>query len=100
MLIDNENDYVLIGEAADILGVAKETIRRWEKRGLLLCERDENGKRVFRRGDLRPMLIHCYGKTNKAEHHGPYRLDGHIAPDAPRSISTQRARSTVSPRVP
>jgi len=42
-----------LGEAADYLGVAKITLRRWTRQGQLPCVRiGKRGDRRFRRADL------------------------------------------------
>jgi DNA (cytosine-5)-methyltransferase 1 len=39
-------------EAANILKTSPDTIRRWEKKGLIKCERGRNGNRLFRMEEL------------------------------------------------
>lgn len=43
---------VSIGEAAEILGVAKSTLRRWGEEGKLVPERTEGGHRRYNKKDL------------------------------------------------
>jgi len=46
-------DYVLIEEAAAILGVHKDTLRRWMASGKISgCRNPANGYRMFRRDQL------------------------------------------------
>jgi DNA (cytosine-5)-methyltransferase 1 len=39
-------------EAAKVLNTSPDTIRRWEKKGLIKCERNGNGHRLFRMEEL------------------------------------------------
>lgn len=51
------SDYVLIAEAADILGVAQNTLRKWADDGKVKTRRHPmNGYRLFRRNDLEALL--------------------------------------------
>lgn len=43
---------VTISEAADLLGVSNDTIRRWEKKGLCQTQRSSSGHRLFNIDDL------------------------------------------------
>jgi excisionase family DNA binding protein len=46
-------DYVQTAEAAEILGVAQNTLRKWAKRGEIPMHRNPvNGYRLFRKTDL------------------------------------------------
>jgi len=50
-------DYVKTAEAADILGVAQNTLRKWAERGDIPMHRNPaNGDRLFRRTDLEQFL--------------------------------------------
>ncbi len=45
-------DYVMTAEAAEILGVAQNTIRKWAAQGKIPVRRNPaNGYRLFKRGD-------------------------------------------------
>ena len=57
-------EWVHINTAAEILGIHPETIRRWERAGLISPQRDDNGHRIFKRKDLRVMYYRCYGKRD------------------------------------
>lgn len=41
-----------IGEAAKALGVSADTLRRWEKQGLIAATRDPRGRRLFATGEI------------------------------------------------
>ncbi|TWU04913.1 helix-turn-helix domain-containing protein [Stieleria varia] len=50
-------DYVKTAEAAEILGVAQNTLRKWAARGEIRMHRNPaNGYRLFRRCDLEAFL--------------------------------------------
>ncbi len=51
------SDYVKTAEAAEILGVAQNTIRKWSEQGKLPMRRNPaNGYRLFKRTDLEKVL--------------------------------------------
>ena len=51
------SDYLLIGEAAELLGVAQNTLRKWADDGKVKTKRHPlNGYRLFRRSDLEAVL--------------------------------------------
>src|SRR6187399_2495277 len=45
-----------LGEAAEILGVSPETVRRWSDDGRLPAERSAGGQRIVRREDVARIL--------------------------------------------
>jgi excisionase family DNA binding protein len=50
-------DYVKIAEAAEILGVSQNTVRKWSARGDIPMHRNPaNGYRLFKRVDLEKFL--------------------------------------------
>lgn len=50
-------EYVKTAEAAEILGVAQNTLRKWAKNGVIPVRRNPaNGYRLFRRVDLERFL--------------------------------------------
>lgn len=50
-------DYVKTAEAAEILGVAQNTLRKWAERGDIPMRRNQaNGYRLFNRSDLELFL--------------------------------------------
>lgn len=51
------NDYVKIAEAAEVLGVAQNTLRKWAEAGKIPFRRNPaNGYRLFKRTDLAEFL--------------------------------------------
>lgn len=47
---------VRVGQAAEMLGVSVETLRRWESEGRLRMERSEGGQRVVEIGEVSRLL--------------------------------------------
>lgn len=47
-----EAEYLPIGEAARVLGVSVETVRRWNSRGLIKSSRTLGGQRRFARAEV------------------------------------------------
>jgi molybdopterin-binding protein len=50
-----------IGEAADMLGVSPDTLRRWIDSGRLRAERDEQGRRTIAGADLAAFAREAHG---------------------------------------
>jgi molybdopterin-binding protein len=51
-----EDDRLRLGEAAEILGVSPDTVRRWTKDGRLPAVRTSGGQRLVRRADVARLL--------------------------------------------
>jgi len=50
-------NYIKTAEAAEILGVAQNTLRKWAAAGKVpMCKNPANGYRLFRRSDLETFL--------------------------------------------
>ena len=58
---------VTVQEAARILDVSPDTIRRWEKKKLIRAERSENNYRLFILGELRRIQNKYLGKGERVE---------------------------------
>lgn len=56
-------DRIRIGQAAAILGVSVDTLRRWEKEGRVAFERSEGGQRTLDAGQLRALMAERAPKT-------------------------------------
>ena len=55
--MSNLSDYVMTAEAAEILGVAQNTLRKWAGRGDIPMHRNPaNGYRLFKRRELEKFL--------------------------------------------
>lgn len=51
-MAETPDDLIPVSDAARILGVSPETVRRWERMGRLNSIRTLGGQRRYRRGDL------------------------------------------------
>lgn len=58
----SKNDLVSISEASEALKVSIDTIRRWEKKGLIKATRDETSHRYFNRKELSQLQEKTQGK--------------------------------------
>ncbi|MEK7655570.1 MAG: helix-turn-helix domain-containing protein [Patescibacteria group bacterium] len=52
-ILKNEGELVSIGEAAKILGVAIQTLRRWDQEGKLVARKTTGGQRRYSRPELK-----------------------------------------------
>jgi MerR family transcriptional regulator, heat shock protein HspR len=50
-------DMILIGEVAKKLGIHDQTIRMYERKGLVKPQRTENGTRIFSKNDMTKITI-------------------------------------------
>lgn len=58
-----ESEWVSAGDAARELGVAIETLRRWEREGRISAARTAGGHRRFRVEDIRRMQAYGRGAS-------------------------------------
>nr|WP_202897473.1 helix-turn-helix domain-containing protein [Actinopolymorpha pittospori] len=80
-----------ISEAAELLGVSPDTVRRWVDAGRLTAARDEHGHRVIEGVDLA-----AFARTQASEHE---RSDISSARNRLRGIVTAVAKDTVMAQV-
>jgi DNA (cytosine-5)-methyltransferase 1 len=68
MILDevSKASFLTISQAADILSVSIDTIRRWEKKGLIKAHRNESGHRLFQLKELERLKSKLSGKGNGA----------------------------------
>ncbi len=52
----DKNGLLTVGEAAALVGVSNDTLKRWEKAGHIASGRTPNGHRRFRRADVERLL--------------------------------------------
>jgi molybdopterin-binding protein len=81
-----------LGEAAELLGVSPDTVRRWVDAGRLPAERDEHGHRVIRGTELAGFV-----RAQAADTDG--RLEASSARNRLRGIVTAVVRDTVMAQV-
>jgi DNA (cytosine-5)-methyltransferase 1 len=55
--------YLTIADAAKEIGVSNDTIRRWEKKGLIKASRNEHNYRVFNVNEIKRLYAKVTGKT-------------------------------------
>ena len=57
MIQSNENGFFTIQQVADITGLSKQVIRKWEERyGIIKPKRMENGYRIYSKQDVQTLL--------------------------------------------
>jgi molybdopterin-binding protein len=81
-----------IGEAADLLGVSADTVRRWVDAGRLAAARDEHGHRVIHGPDLAGFVRDQGGEPDS-------RADESSARNRLRGIVTAVVKDTVMAQV-
>lgn len=54
--MDDTKEFLSVGEAAEILEVSTQTLRRWEKAGAITALRTPGGQRRFRRSDVDALI--------------------------------------------
>ena len=58
-------DYLTVGEAADFLGVSKDTLRRWDRAGKLKARRHPISRyRLYTRDELETFLAGLAGRRS------------------------------------
>lgn len=68
------NEYLTVGEAAELLGVSKDTLRRWDRAGKLKARRHPiTGYRLYLRGELERLLrqIRQAGRSGRSSMKNP-----------------------------
>lgn len=55
-MADSPPDLITTGDAAAVLGVSVQTVRRWERSGHLPAVRTPGNQRRFRRSDVEALL--------------------------------------------
>ena len=57
-MVDKASEFLSIGDAADYVGVSRQTLRRWDEEGRLRAVRQPgNNYRRYRRADLEPFRL-------------------------------------------
>lgn len=66
----DDSEFLLVGDAAEYIGVSPQTLRRWDRDGRLTAvRRPENRYRYYRRGELEPFRLE-YRRAVEAIHEG------------------------------
>lgn len=61
---NEEKNYITIGKAAEILGVSRMTLRRWDKKGKIKASRHPfNNYRIYKRERIEKMSKKIYEKS-------------------------------------
>jgi excisionase family DNA binding protein len=73
-MIGNAQNYIRIGEAAQLLGVSEGTLRNWGRQGKIRTHRHPiNRYRLYRRTDIEGLLAAIHASVETAGATGPYR---------------------------
>ncbi len=63
----NLRTYLTVGQAAAFLGVSRDTLRNWDRRGKVAAHRHPvNGYRLYRREDLAALVSHISAQKKPA----------------------------------
>jgi DNA (cytosine-5)-methyltransferase 1 len=65
--VTNSSEFLGVSEASRLIGVSTDTIRRWDKKGLLRAARGNHGERIFSIDALRKVLNQQNGLSHKWE---------------------------------
>ena len=87
--------WLRLSEAADLLGVSLNTLRRWSDSGKLLCYRSPGGHRRYRRADAEALLRHQAGADATAETDAQLKAGGPAEAGA-RDAAAQPALATLA----
>lgn len=60
---DCMDDFCTISDASSIIGVSEDTIRRWEKKGLIKAQRSNLNYRIFKVDELKTLHNKLFGKS-------------------------------------
>ena len=64
-------DRISIGKASEYLGVSIDTLRRWEKKGVIAAYRSPGGHRYFLKNDLDKLFGQKYTRTSPTKKSEP-----------------------------
>lgn len=63
--VSEDISYVSISDAANVLNASVDTIRRWEKKGLIKAHRSEVGHRLFQITELQRLKAKLFGESSE-----------------------------------
>lgn len=74
-----QEDWLSIGEAAKLLRISKDTLRRWEKRGIIKAHRSPTNRRYYKKEELN----YIFSKRPEIEEKSPLaKLESGAPPSA------------------
>lgn len=82
-------DRLSIGKAAEHINVSIDTLRRWEKKGVITAYRSPGGHRYFLREDLEKLFDQKYTRTSPTKKGLPSTAEPQIAESFPQIQSLQ-----------
>lgn len=97
-LTESDEIFLSIQEAAKEIGVVPATIRNWERQGILISKRAENGYRIFDHQDVtRLRSLVQFSKKNKMSIHAAYRIlkGSNTLDEAPEPLPQEKIASTA-----
>ena len=97
--MENPTDRFSIGKSSEYLGVSIDTLRRWEKKGVITAYRSPGGHRYFLKQDLDKLFGHKYVRAIPAK---PREVKIEPKPEKPHTItqdiSTKAPEPASSPK--
>lgn len=69
---DQQEQWLSIGEAAEFLGISRDTLRRWEKKGKVKVYRSPTNRRIYKQADLD--LLYKDKSSNHQTTGSPHRV--------------------------
>jgi len=72
------NEYISLSEASELIGKSKETLRRWDREGILTAVREPvSNYRVYKRSDVQDLMGDLFGNDNKEDFSNAVQAENH-----------------------